>query len=91
MNWKSIKSDRITTTLRYLIRPVPVHLEPLFRRVEKSMERIEKRRLAEFIWLREHGYAVSDSAQTGPFSREASHIGDVDRAQSHACTSCART
>ena len=40
MNWKSIKSDRITTTLRYLIRPVPVHLEPLFRRVEKSMERI---------------------------------------------------
>lgn len=33
-------TDQISSTLRYLVRPVPVQYEPLFRRFEKSLERL---------------------------------------------------
>ena len=43
------KKPYLGTTLRYLVRPVPVQFEPLFRRFEKSLERLVAALLAGLL------------------------------------------
>ncbi len=36
----AIRTEQFATTLKYLVRPVPIQYEPLFRRFEKNLERL---------------------------------------------------
>lgn len=40
MTQSDLNTEKLASTLRYLIRPVPLQFEPLFRRMEKNMERL---------------------------------------------------